>query len=279
MMKLSVIFTGRDDNYGENFIERLDQCLTYNLNLFEEHDLDYELVVVDFNPLEERYLHENPMLKEKLSKIKVKNIIIDNSILISENLSPTTYYEYFAKNSGIRNSTGNFLFLTNSDIIFSEDLVIEIKDVINKEDAEDYFYRVRFRAEIPLGTFPSKEIELVDLHMPHLPDACICGMYSGDASMFSRKSIIEVATGYNEGEMRHRTSLSQSSMDGEILWNLYNKGKKLKFLESSYYHIEHGHPNQRDNHYEQGTYENLDGWGFVNYKSKKLNTNTIFIYS
>lgn len=95
--------------------------------------------------------------------------------------------------------------------------------------------------------------------------------------MFSRHVFFEVATGYNEGEKRHRTHLSQSAMDGEILWNVYKKGKKLKFLESPYYHINHGRPNPRDNFYSQDTYVNKPNWGFIDYKQEKINENTVLI--
>ena len=96
-----------------------------------------------------------------------------------------------------------------------------------------------------------------DLHHPEFPDACICGLYSGDSSMFSRDVLFNVATAYNEGEMRHRTHVHQSAMDGEILWNVYRKGKKLRFLEAHYYHIFHGPRPQRDNFYHQGHYSEI----------------------
>ena len=32
-MDLSIVFGGRDDNYGETFIQRLEKALEYNLSL------------------------------------------------------------------------------------------------------------------------------------------------------------------------------------------------------------------------------------------------------
>ena len=218
-MKLSVVFGGRDDNYGQNFIERLNQAISNNLNLLDAQEIDYEIIFVDFNPLHKKYLCDNEVIKEKLSSNKFKNVIIDNSVIISENLPHQNYYEYFAKNAGARHSSGDFIFMTNPDILFSEELVQSIKSVMECEDAEDYFYRARYRGEIELGTSPNENTDLFDVNVPHLPDSCVCGMYSGDATMFPRKVMIEVATGYNEKDQNHRTNLAQSSMDGEILWN------------------------------------------------------------
>jgi len=278
-MDLSIVLGGRDDNYGENFIERLKQALENNLSKLDQYGLDYEMIVVDFNPLNEQFLHKNDLLKEVLSHPKVKNIIVDNSVIISENLGPKTYYEYFAKNVGCKNSSGKFIFVTNSDILMTDCLIEEIQKELENKDLNDYFYRTRYRGEIFLGTVPDEENTPVeDLHHPEFPDACVCGLYSGDASMFSREVFFNVATGYNEGEQRHRTNVHQSSMDGEILWNVYNKGKKLKFLEAHYYHIFHGPRPMRDNFYHQGTYENKDDWGFVKYNKKNINSNTEIIF-
>ena len=277
-MDLSVVLGGRDDNYGQNFIPRLKQSLENNLSKLDKSGLDYEMLVVDFNPLNNQYLHKNNLLKEVLSHPKIKNIIVDNSVVLAENLGPTTYYEYFAKNVGCKNSSGELIFITNSDILITDCLIDEIIKETKNKDKNDYFYRVRYRGEIDLNMIPDEANEPVeDLHHPEFPDACICGLYSGDASMFSRDVLFNVATAYNEGEMRHRTHVHQSAMDGEILWNVYKKGKKLRFLEAHYYHIFHGPRPQRDNFYHQGTYKNDEDWGFVKYPKEKINENTIFI--
>ncbi len=126
-MDLSIVFGGRDDNYGETFIERLEKALDYNIRLLDKSGLDYEIIAVDYNPIDEKYLHENDLLKSYLNNKRVKNIIVDNTIIVEENLCSTTYYEYFAKNARIRVSTGDFIFVTNSDILLTEDLIKEIK--------------------------------------------------------------------------------------------------------------------------------------------------------
>jgi hypothetical protein len=277
-MDLSVVLGGRDDNYGENFIPRLKQSLENNLSKLDKSGLDYEMIVVDFNPLNNQYLHKNNLLEEVLSHPKIKNIIVDNSVVLAENLGPTTYYEYFAKNVGCKNSSGELIFITNSDILITDCLIDEIVKEVKNKDKNDYFYRVRYRGEISLGVIPDESNEPVeDLHHPEFPDACICGLYSGDSSMFSRDVLFNVATAYNEGEMRHRTHVHQSAMDGEILWNVYRKGKKLRFLEAHYYHIFHGPRPQRDNFYHQGTYENTEDWGFVKYPKEKIKENIVLI--
>jgi hypothetical protein len=168
----------------------------------------------------------------------------------------------------------------NSDIILSKRLIACIKSELSSPRANDVFYRVRYRGEIPLGYNPGESTPATDLTSlsPEHPDQiCILGVYSGDAAMFSRHVFFKVATGYNEGDVGHRTSFNQASMDGEILWNLYKKGKKRVLFESPYYHISHGRPIPRDSHYSQEVYENSPDWGFINYNETRINVNTVFI--
>ena len=70
-MDLSVVLGGRDDNYGEHFIERLRQAVSYNLELLDKSGLEYEMIVVDFNPINGQYLYINPLMEEVLQHPKV----------------------------------------------------------------------------------------------------------------------------------------------------------------------------------------------------------------
>lgn len=298
-MDLSVVLGGRDDNYGEHFIERLKQAVSYNLELLDKSGLEYEMIVVDFNPIDGQYLYINPLMEEVLQHPKVKNLIVDPSVSVAEDLTPSTYYEYFAKNAGCRISTGELIFITNSDIMMTEELIEEIKGELDNDEKEDVFYRARYRGDISLGDYPVSNPkvanhggeltgpldgwgdpgQVLDLYKNleyHnlLGEDPVLGLWSGDASMFSRDVFFNVATAYNEKDDGHRTSFNQSSMDAEILWNLKHKGKKLKFMVSPYYHIYHGHPIPRDNKYAKVKYDNKPDWGFVKYNKERINDNT-----
>ena len=86
-MDLSVVLGGRDDNYGEHFIDRLKQAVSYNLELLDKSGLDYEMIVVDFNPIDGQYLYINPLMEEVLQHPKVKNLIVDPSVSVAEDLT------------------------------------------------------------------------------------------------------------------------------------------------------------------------------------------------
>jgi hypothetical protein len=302
-MDLSIVLGGRDDNYGEQFIDRLEQAVSHNLKLLDSSGIDYEMIVVDFNPINEQYLYVNSLMEEILQHPRVKNLIVDPSVSVAEDLTPSTYYEYFAKNAGCRISTGKLIFITNSDIMLTEKLIEEIKKEFDSDEKNDVFYRVRYRGDISLGDSPSLSPRLIpngdvltgplngwgdpeqvlDLYENlkyHnlLGEDPVIGLWSGDACMFSRDVFFNVATAYNEGDFSHRTNKNQSNMDTEILWNLKLKGKELKLIDAPYYHIYHGHPLPRDNSsYTKLTYENKSDWGFTKYNKQKINSNTEII--
>ena len=106
----------------------------------------------------------------------------------------------------------------------------------------------------------------------------VLGLWSGDASMFSRSVMFNDATAYNESEYGHRTEKNQANMDSEILWNLYKRGKQLKTLEAPYYHLYHGLSRERENHWSKIKYKNSDDWGYADYNKVDINDNTVLVY-
>lgn len=273
MKKVSFILTGRDDNYTGDFIDRFEIALKKNLEILNRHNLSYEILVVDYNPIGDKKLINNAKLKSLLENENIKNIIIDKSVVIDDGLYENGFYEYFGKNAAAIRSSGELLFMTNSDIIISNEIVDYIKN-ISKFDYDNHFYRLRYRQDMHNGQSVG---QLLDLYTIGDIDEEICGGYSGDATIFSRKVFNEIATGYNETDENHRTPNGQASMDGEILWNLVKKGISKILVNLVYYHVTH--PRQiKDDHYSREEYTNKENWGYKNYPSRIINSNTIEIY-
>lgn len=275
MRDVSFILTGRDDGYAGNFIERFQIALKKNLEILSRYDLDYEIIVVDYNPLNGKLLKDNEYLKDLLNHPRVRNIIIDRSVIIADELPENGFYEYFGKNCGAIKSEGEFLFMTNADIIISNDIVEYIKE-LSGYTRDDRFYRLRYRQDIHNGMMVG---EAFDLYMPEDEDSGpICGIYSGDATIFSRKVFNEISTGYNEMDDNHRTINGQASMDSEILWNLLKKGINMQLVALPYYHVWHQRQ-AKDSGLSKDSYTNRSGWGYSNYSTRNINYNTIEVYA
>lgn len=117
---LSVIIVGRNDNYGENFLLRINtfiRSLDYNCKNYS--DL-LELIVVEWNPLVTM-----PRLKEVL--ILPKNFTL-KIITVPEHIHESfgvnrPVLEFVGKNVGIRRSKGEYVLVTNPDICFTQEMV------------------------------------------------------------------------------------------------------------------------------------------------------------
>jgi hypothetical protein len=275
-MDVSFVLAARDDGYMGNFIDRMAYAWKTNIDILEQSKLKYEIIVVDFNPLLNEYLFQNEHLKDILTFKTVKNIIVDNSVIVNDDLSPLVFYEYYAKNVGGVRANGKFLFMTNSDIMISKDICDFIFDELNSSNTDDYFYRIRYRQNIDLS---GDNIGLpIDLHVPSNEDAVVCGAYSGDATMFTKKSFI-MSTGYDETSSLHRTESGQQCMDAEILYNMLSKNMSMKLVDLTYFHISHERDAKKDGHYLKDPYTNRDIWGYKTAEEKKINKNTIMLVS
>lgn len=120
---LSVIVVGRNDDYGVNFLGRLNtfiRSLDYQTKEFSNL---IELIIVEWNPLSDR-----PPLRDVIYQAtNFPTRIITVSSEIHQSIGhPSPVLEYYGKNVGIRRSRGEFCLATNPDIIFSQELINEL---------------------------------------------------------------------------------------------------------------------------------------------------------
>lgn len=256
---LSVITTGRNDDYGGNFTERAAVSIGHNLAVFTDigfNEENLEYLLVEWMPFR-NYLCTTDEFDIVNYFHPFRTIVVDRTIAKPENLNPDIYFEYFAKNAGIRRTKFNNILLINADILLPVQTAREIQTLCQNGLDPNLFYRNRYRYN---GD------QLVNLHDPSFSDACICGAYSGDFLLVNKDSLVNIGQGYNETDPDHRITY-QTGMDGEILWNMYNAGMRLQFLENPYKHIPHGKDRTYDNYKIGQSYVNKPDWGFIKYPS------------
>ena len=138
---ISVVIVGRNDNYGVNFMERLNtfiRSLDYQTKKYP--DL-LELIVVEWNPLEDYaplkdviYQPTNYLLRIVTVPPEVHNEIGASAPVL----------EFWGKNVGIRRACGDFILISNPDILFTEQLIAELakrklaSDTVYRTDRYDY---------------------------------------------------------------------------------------------------------------------------------------------
>lgn len=140
MNKISVIVTGRNDNYDGNFEERLALAMSRNIKNLPEA----EFIFVEWNP----YL-DRPLCSENLKKIfkdRIRYFVVDPKYH-EQYCTLDGFLEYPPKNVGIRKASNDFILCTNSDIIFSPQV---INSMLHNNLRPNVVYRAT-RVDIPLG--------------------------------------------------------------------------------------------------------------------------------
>ncbi len=133
---LSVVVTARNDDHGGNLLGRMQAFVNGLLNQCARHKLPAELIIVEWNPLEDRpglasALHWNAGNAGNAGNAAIENGYCDVRILeVPQELHRTLehwrtlpLYQMIAKNVGIRRARGEFILATNIDILFSDELM------------------------------------------------------------------------------------------------------------------------------------------------------------
>ncbi len=161
MPYLSFVIVARNDNYGGDFLGRIQAFVDNVGYLGEKTGLDLELVIVEWNPpAEEKFLSEVLVFSPFMKKGgRVQFVTIPAEIHQSfPNADKIPLFEYIAKNVGIRRSTGKFVLTTNPDLLFTEELM----EFFSRQNlSNDFFYRAnRYDVrEIPAELSPLQKLK------------------------------------------------------------------------------------------------------------------------
>ncbi|MBI4534468.1 MAG: hypothetical protein HY711_11035 [Candidatus Melainabacteria bacterium] len=121
---LSIVATARNDNHGGNMLGRMQIFLNGLLEQCRRHQLSAEIIIVDWNPPQDR-----PRLVEELSwqhqgPSEVRFIEVPQSIHSRlQHADVLPLFQMIAKNVGIRRARGQFVLATNIDLMFSNELI------------------------------------------------------------------------------------------------------------------------------------------------------------
>lgn len=139
--KVSFVVTARNDNYGGNFLHRMQVFVNALLAQWRQHHLQAELVIVEWNPPENaKPLAEALVWPDALLPGTVRIVQVPNELHQQlPNSDRMPMFEYIAKNVGIRRARGEYILATNPDILFSDKL---IRFLASGKLSHDAFYRV-----------------------------------------------------------------------------------------------------------------------------------------
>ena len=119
---LSIVVTGRNDDFGGDFNGRFFRSLRFNHEELTRAGIPYELVFVEWRPIEGApYLAA--VLEAECSELgpsRLRSYVVDRTYHDALSLNPRLQFqEFLAKNVGIRRAAGQFILTTNTDIYMS----------------------------------------------------------------------------------------------------------------------------------------------------------------
>lgn len=140
---LSIVLTGRNDNYGGDFNSRLSASLNWIYSNANKHKVQTEVVFVNYNPVE-----ENPALPDMIDwptqtdYFRTLFITVPNKVheaFVNPEVRKTLpLFEFIAKNAGIVRANGKFVLTINADILLSEEI---FEELAKRELRDDTYYR------------------------------------------------------------------------------------------------------------------------------------------
>jgi len=121
----SIVVAARNDDHGGDLLRRMQLFVSGLLEQCERYKLDAELVLVEWNPPEDRRrLAEELRWPAESGRCKVRIIEVSPEIHRRfQHWQALPLYQMIAKNVGIRRARGQFILATNIDILFSNELI------------------------------------------------------------------------------------------------------------------------------------------------------------
>jgi hypothetical protein len=259
---LTIIITGRNDDFGGDFNRRLFRALEFNHRHLNERGVSHEFVLVEWRPLAGK-----PLLAEVLADRypelvphTLMSFVADIEYHEAYSLNPKLQFqEFIAKNIGIRRCRGQYILTTNTDIYLSRGVL----DLLERRALEPrVLYRCR-RIDL------KSDVDFEDIDWSILEDArnydtineikppCYTNA-SGDFLLLDRDSYCSLR-GFNEVYR-----VAKVHMDSNFCLKAYSAGLTLQPIDGVVYHVGLGTLNS-----QMGLYRDRPGdapWGDTRWK-------------
>ena len=288
---VSIVVTGRNDNYGGDFNERLFTALRFNYERLTERGVECEVIFVEWNPIPDR-----PTLSELLAREfpDLTAQALRPFVVAPEYHEPFTqnpqlgYLEFVAKNVGIRRASSPFVLVTNSDVFMGREVVDAIA---TGNIAPGTIYRAA-RYDLKMGAdrshlaWDALEDPANHVRRPVLQPPLFTGG-SGDFMLADRDTFHSLR-GYSEVYR-----VARAGVDVNFLVKAHGAGVPITDIGGPVFHFNHvgsfriskGRPDEdRSNttwgqrwHCHDVVYNNPDGWGLADAPARQLSNGVTYL--
>jgi hypothetical protein len=152
---LSVVVCGRNDDYGRDYLKRLQTFVSGLDHFSATYGLSCQIVFVEWNPPANRPRIQSVVNWGRHLGVKVITVPGHVDARLPVNKGNSGLHEFVAKNVGVRRADGEYVLCCTSDLIFSPELV---EHLARRELSADVVYRatrINVRA-LPEGVTPAE---------------------------------------------------------------------------------------------------------------------------
>ena len=271
---LTIILTGRNDNFGGDFNERLFRALAFNHRELTAAGVEHEFLFVEWRPVPGVPFLAS-LLREAFTSLRdgqLVSYIVDGRYHDAYSLNPKLQFqEFIAKNVGIRHARGEYILTTNTDIYLGREMVARLG---RREFEPGVLYRA-VRVDLA-STCSCAEMQwdvLEDVRNQETVNEIRPPCYtnaSGDFLMLDQETYRRLG-GFNEVYR-----VAKVHMDSNFCLKAYTAGVPIRAIDAPVYHVGEGTLNTHAPLYKekpgdapwgdarwryQVIYENDDGWG------------------
>jgi hypothetical protein len=225
---LTVIVSGRNDNYGGDFRERLFRTTLHNSARLYAAGIDFEYLLAEWNPIP-----GIPALSEEfVARIpRGRALIVPREVHQEYSLnSEMPFHEMAAKNAALRRARGSLVIVTNADILFSDELVLRVAAGDFTVDTLYRAHRIDVKPELRWDEMQNPENQLRSGE-GFLPPPWYLGA-GGDFCLAAR-SLWHSLGGFNE-----RIRFSTRAKDWQFFLSAAAQGIGIDFI-GDVYHLDH----------------------------------------
>jgi len=226
---ISVVLTGRNDNYGGSFEDRLLGAMAHNSRLFAELGIPFEFVFVEWNPIPSKTL-----LSEKICNRfpTARAIVVPPEIHQVYTTNPhMPFCEMPAKNVGIRNASGDTILILNGDILLSCEIAERFATLVPESRCFYRCQRVDIQPVDLTSGFHEETVNVIPNGEERRPPVRYMG--AGGDFCFARKSLFMEMTGYDED-----TRFTTRAKDWQFFQSALRRRIAIEFIGKAY-HLDH----------------------------------------
>jgi hypothetical protein len=275
MNDITYIVPSKNDGYDPQNLDKVILSINTNVGQLLNAGLSVEPILLDWGSNVPFYILDR--IKNEV-KIPIQHLYVDKSVFAADGLNPERYYEYFAKNVGIRRSRGKYILIENSDIINDESLAASIHQFV-KTGFTGVYGRPSMRVNV---LYPNIDEYT---HYNTINDRPMGDLNPGDFMLVPKDDWLRVG-GYDETNSGHRGIKRQTNMDVEMLCQLNRLGISVYFLDGYYRHMDHdrgGLTTEQQfgtsaNTRNLNGYTNRETWGYTGAKIIKLSDAATKLY-